>query len=382
MTFRAHFGILGLSLVALWSLGALSAAAVASLQIPARKCRVVHVRKAAGIFLVLVAVVTTTSILEPNFMQPGNVQNIARWTGMYGILTIGVAFVIIGGGIDLSVGAIVGLAGTLLPMLLTRDDLQWPPWAAILLIMVLSLKIGLVHGLLVTKLKLQPFVVTLCGLFVYRGIARYVSQDVTQGFGTGFGNLRFLANGTLFSVPLPLGEEAFRVPVPPVLMIAVGIAAAVFLNRTVYGRYLLATGSNEQAARYSGVNTHRVIITSYIISAGLAGFVGMLFALDLNSVQPSTLGNFFELYAIAGSVLGGCSLRGGEGSILGVIIGTTLVRVLYNVINILGIATQLEYTFIGIVLLIGVIMDQSVKHYSAVRLVRGKVRSEKTALPP
>lgn len=111
-----------------------------------------------------------------------------------------------------------------------------------------------------------------------------------------------------------------------------------------------------------------MIIAAYIISAVFAGFVGMLFALDLNSVQPSTLGNFFELYAIAGAVLGGGSLRGGQGSILGVIIGTVIVRVLYNAINILGIATQLEYTVIGVVLITGVIMDEILKRYSAARL--------------
>jgi ribose transport system permease protein len=332
-------------------------------------------KKVVGIFIVLVAVIAVTSVIEPNFMQPGNMKNIARWTGMYGILTIGVSFVIITGGIDLSVGAIVGLTGTLLPMFLTRQDIQMSPLAAIALVILVSLVIGLVHGLLITKLKLQPFVVTLCGLFAYRGIARYISQDATQGFGAAFQNWRYLANGTLFSIPVPFSNKIFDVPVPFVLMIVVGILAAVFLNRSIYGRYLLALGNNEQAARYSGINTERMIITAYVISAVLAGFVGMLFAFDLNSVQPSTLGNFFELYAIAGAVLGGCSLRGDEGSILGVIIGTAIVRVLYNIINILGIATQLEYTVIGIVLLAGVVMDEILKRYSAARLAERRIQA-------
>ena len=334
-------------------------------------------KKVAGIFVVLLAVIIVTSILEPNFMQPGNIKNICRWTGMYGILTIGVAFVIITGGIDLSVAAIVGLTGTLLPMLLANPQYRMNPVLAIVIILALSLAIGLLHGLLVTKLKLQPFVVTLCVLFAYRGIARYISQDATQGFGAEFQNLRYLASGTLFTIPLPFSEQAFQVPVPFVLMIVVGIIAAIFLNRSIYGRYLLALGNNEQAARYSGINTNRMIIIAYIISAVSAVFVGMLFALDLNSVQPSTLGNFFELYAIAGCVLGGCSLRGGTGSILGVIIGTTIVRVLYNVINILGIATQLEYTVIGVVLLAGVIMDEVLKRYSAARLAAREAQSQK-----
>ena len=153
-------------------------------------------------------------------------------------------------------------------------------------------------------------------------------------------------------------------------MVGVGIVAAIFLNRTIYGRHLLALGNNEQAARYSGINTDRMIITAYVISAVLAGFTGMLFALDLNSVQPSTHGNFYELYAIAGAVLGGCSLRGGQGSILGVIIGTALVRVLYNAITILGIPTQLEFTVIGMVILCGVVFDEFIKRYTTKKLHR------------
>ena len=312
--------------------------------------------------MVLIVVTAVTSIIEPNFLQLSNFKNITRWTGMYGIITIGVSFVIITGGIDLSVGAIVGLTGTLLPMFLTNRQFQFPVWLALLIIIAISLTIGLIHGLLVTKLKLQPFVVTLCGLFAYRGIARYVTGDATQGFGAGFQNLRFLANGTFLSIPLPF-----------VLMIALAIIAAIFLNRSIYGRYLLALGNNEQAARYSGINTDRMTITAYVISAGLAGLAGMIFALDLNSVQPSSHGSFFELYAIAGAVLGGCSLRGGQGSIIGVIIGTAIVRLLYNSINVLGIATQLEYTVIGVVLLTGVIIDELLKRYSAARLTQQKI---------
>lgn len=194
-------------------------------------------KKVAGIFIVLVIVLILTSILEPNFLQPGNIKNIARWSGMYGILTIGVAFVIITGGIDLSVGAIVGLTGTLLPMLLTKPHLQMPPWLAIMLLLAISLVIGLTHGLLVTKLRLQPFVVTLCGLFAYRGITRYISQDATQGFGAAFQNLRYLATGTLFTIPFPFTDLQFDIPVPFALMILVGILAAVFLT----ARYMADT---------------------------------------------------------------------------------------------------------------------------------------------
>jgi len=141
----------------------------------------------------------------------------------------------------------------------------------------------------------------------------------------------------------------------------------VFLHRTIYGRYLLAIGRNETAVRFSGIRTDRIVILAYVVCSLLAGFGGILFALDVNSVQPSGLGEAYELYAIAGAVLGGCSLRGGEGSITGVIIGAAVLRVLYNAINILGIPTMLEYSIIGFVLLAGAITDEMVKRYAAKR---------------
>ena len=141
----------------------------------------------------------------------------------------------------------------------------------------------------------------------------------------------------------------------------------MFLNQTIYGRYLLALGRNVEAARYSGINTDRMVILAYVICSASAGLGAILFALDINSVQPSGHGNFYELYAIAAAVLGGCSLRGGEGSITGVVVGAAVMRVLYNAINILGIPTQLEFAIIGLVILTGAIVDVLVKRVVARR---------------
>lgn len=308
-------------------------------------------KKNLGLFMILVVVMGATAIMDSNFVQPRNLQNIASWTGMYGLLTIGVAFVIITGGIDLSVGSVVGLTGCLLPMFLNSGI---PIPFAILLVLLVSAGIGVIHALLITQLRLQPFIVTLCGLFIYRGLARYITEDTTQGFGTGYQGLKFLAGG---SVP------GLGIPIPFLFMIIVAIGAGVFLNNTRYGRYLFAVGNNETVSRLSGIDTGRVIGLAYILSATLAGVAGIFFALYINSVQPSGHGNFFELYAIAGAVLGGCSLRGGVGSIMGVVIGTAIVRVLYNSINILGIATQLEFAVVGTVILIGVMADEVLKKY-------------------
>jgi ribose transport system permease protein len=195
---------------------------------------------------------------------------------------------------------------------------------------------------------LQPFIVTLCGLLLYRGIARYVAQDTTKGFGSqGFEWLRNVATGSLLSVPMPF-----------VLLIILGAVMWVMLHRSIYGRHLFAVGRNAEAALYSGINSSNVIAGAYVISGSLAGIAAILIAFYTNSISPSSHGNFYELYAIAAAVLGGCSLRGGEGSIAGIVIGTALLQVLRNLVNLLDIPGSLDFAVMGAVILIGVIADQ------------------------
>ncbi len=316
-------------------------------------------KKILGILGLLIAVLIFTAVLEPRFLTAYNIQNTIRWTSLFGIISIGAAFVIITGGIDLSIGSVIGLVGVLLPMMLI--NLQWSVAASLIAVLVVSLSIGVLHGVLITKVRLQPFVVTLCGLLFYRGFARWMTGDQTQGFGNQFDGLRQLAIGRIQIT------EAFGIPMPFIVLVVLAALAGLFLNYTVWGRYLLALGRNEEAARYSGINTQRMIIIAYIIGSVTAGIGGILFALDVNSVQPAVHGNFYELYAIAAAVLGGCSLRGGEGTILGVVIGAAVMRVLYNAINILGIPTQLEFAIIGAVILLGVTTDELVKRVAANR---------------
>lgn len=314
-------------------------------------------KKILGILGLLVAIFVVTWIVEPKFASAYNLQNIIRWTALFGIISIGVAFVIITGGIDLSIGSLIGLVGCLLPMLLAAG---YAPVLALVAVVVLSLAIGLLHGLLITRLGLQPFVVTLCGLLFYRGFARWLTHDQVQGFGSSYEGLRQLAIGKV-----ALG--GFALPIPFFLLVLAGTLAALFLNRTIWGRYLLALGRNETAARYSGIQIERMKVLAYVLCSGTAGLGGILFALDVNSVQPAAHGNFYELYAIAAAVLGGCSLRGGEGSILGVVIGAAVMRLLYNAINVSGIPTQLEFAIIGAVILAGVIADELIRRLAGRR---------------
>ena len=216
-----------------------------------------------------------------------------------------------------------------------------------------GLLLGLVHGLLVTRLRLQPFVVTLCGLLIYRGIARYYTEDSTSGFGYAgdIDTITWLASGRSFGIPHPF-----------IIMLVVAGIMAVVLHRTVFGRYLYAVGRNEEAARHSGIDTNKVITGAYLLGGALAGLSGVLLVFYTASVSPSSFGNFYELYAIAAAVLGGCSLRGGEGSILGIVLGTVLLQILQNLVNILGIPSSLNFAVMGGVILLGVVADQQLGH--------------------
>lgn len=331
-------------------------------------------KKVYGIAVLLILVMMVTSIIDIKFLSPYNIRNILRWTGLFGILSLGEALVIITGGIDLSLGSICGFIGTLLPMLIVTHEMNVT--LALFICFIISLGMGMTHGLLITKLKMQPFVVTLCGLFIYRGVIRFITNDVTQSFGQSSLGIKFIASGIIpadfwsESAKVPKFIENWSVPMPFIIMIFVAAVLWLFLNRSIYGRYLFALGRNESAARYSGIKTDRMIIVAYTISALLGGLAAVLFSIHINGSQPSSQGTFFELYAIAGAVLGGCSLRGGQGNVLGIILGTAVVRVLYNVINILGIATQLEYAVVGIVILGGVAIDDIIKLYAERRQIK------------
>jgi ribose transport system permease protein len=310
-------------------------------------------RKEAGVLVLLIVLCATVGFLNPQFLSAANLENMSRLVGTYGIFSIGVGMVIITGGIDLSVGSVFALLGILLSMMLV--EWHWPAAVAAVTIIALGGVLGAAHGLLITRLRLQPFIVTLCGLLLYRGLARYIAADTTKGFGNGDGFewLRNLATGSLLGVPMPF-----------VFMIVVSVVMWVVLEHSVFGRYLYAVGRNEEAAIYSGIRSRNVITAAYVISGTLAGVAGILIAFYTNSISPSSHGNFYELYAIAAAVVGGCSLRGGEGTIAGILVGTALLQVLRNLVNLLDIPGSLDFAVMGAVILIGVAADEIVKRRS------------------
>ena len=205
-------------------------------------------KKELGIFVLLIVLCIIVSIINPNFLLAINLQNLARQIGAFGIFSIGLGLVIITGGIALSGGSMMALLGVLISMMLT--EWNFGVVISVLACMGIAMALSLGHGLLITRLNMQPFIVTLCGLLFYRGLARFITKDETKGFGTvaGLDFLRFLANGNLLGIPMPF-----------VLLLLISVITWVVLHRSVYGRYLFATGRNAEAARYAGINTKRII---------------------------------------------------------------------------------------------------------------------------
>ncbi len=293
------------------------------------------------------------------FLTTSNIRNILPLIGFFGILSLGQALVIITGGIDLSVGSVVALVGIVTAILLR--DMGWHPLVAIPITLGMATVIGAWHGILVTKGRIQPFVVTLCGLFFYRGLARLIAKDITRGFGNDFPTLKWLGSGFIPNI------DASFISVPFVIMIAIAVIEGAYLHLTAPGRHIFALGASEESARFSGIPVDRVKITAYTLCGLLSGMGGLLIAFNVNSLGPSDFGSFYELYAIAGVVLGGCSLRGGSGTVPGVVIGASLIVVLKNLVNILQIPSQLEYVVIGGAILVGVFVDEMFTRRSAAR---------------
>ncbi len=313
-------------------------------------------RKEIGLFILILVTGTVTALINPQFISTINLINLANQIGLFGLLALGLGVVIVTGGIDLSVGSMLALLGVIFLDLLVNYGLPWP--AVFIIVVFLGMVLGSIHGVLISKLNLQPFVVTLCGLLIYRGAARYYTNDATEGFGYagGYDVLEWLTSGRTYGIP-----HTF------IFFLIVALIMAVLLHKSVLGRYIYAVGKNEEAARFSGIPTKAVIIATYAISGILAGISTVFFVFYTQSVSPSAHGNFYELYAIAAAVLGGCSLRGGEGSILGICLGVVLLQVLQNLVNMLGIPSSLNFAVMGAVILLGVIVDGQLQNRSRAR---------------
>jgi ribose transport system permease protein len=329
-------------------------------------------------FGALVLMCIALFISNPDFLGQSNAVNTMRQISMLGIYAIGMGFVVVTGGIDLSVGSVVGLTGVIIAKISSQatGGLGHSLALGIPLALAVAVMVGLLQGLLITRLKLQPFIVTLGGMLLIRGVSQTIVQGGTLSMGTS--SLLKLANEGLFHS----GGDPL-IPYPILIFLAVIAIGAYVLHFTVFGRYVYAIGGNRDAAEYSGINVKRVETLTYVISSGLAGVAGVCYAAYIGQMSQQ-VGVAYELYAIAAVVLGGCSLRGGEGTVLGIIIGSAMMRVIDNGINMFQVRYEdargiprlwrlnPNWTFIivGAVILVAVVLDQVVHMVQAARRIR------------
>jgi ribose transport system permease protein len=294
----------------------------------------------AGILFVLIALCVILSIVAPRFLTLRNVTNVVRQFSVIAIMSVGMTYVIITAGIDLSVGSIIALSGCMTAWFLVEG---YPIWLSVLIGLALGALTGIVNGLLIVKVRLAPFIATLGTM----GIARGVVLALTMGY------------------PIQPFPEAFEVigrgylgpiPIPVVIMTVVVIAGHIFLGRTTIGRYIYYVGSNPTAARLSGLNVGRILILVYTVAGFLSGLAAVVLVSRLTSAQ-SNMGTGWELDAIAAVVIGGTSLAGGEGSVLGSLIGAALMGVINNALILLGVNVYWQSVVIGIVIVLAVALD-------------------------
>jgi ribose transport system permease protein len=283
-------------------------------------------------------------ILTPHFLTISNLLNIVQQTTIIAIIAVGMTFVIITAGIDLSVGSVLAFSGVIMASLLQKGA---PLSLALLAGLGAGLLCGLLNGLLITAGKLPPFISTLGMMSVARGAALvYTEGRPISGFSETF---RQIAVG-----------EVLNIPVPVIVMVAVYLLAHLVLTKTKLGRYTYAIGGNEEATTLSGVNVKLYKTVVYGLCGMLSGLAAIILTARLNSAQPIA-GIMYELDAIAATVIGGTSLSGGEGSIFGTLIGALIIGVLRNGLNLLDISSFVQQIVIGTVIIVAVLFDMVLK---------------------
>lgn len=300
-------------------------------------------------FASLILLMAFFSIASPAFMQVDNLLGILQSTAVNGVLAIASTFIIITAGIDLSVGTLMTLCAVMAGVFLT--NWQLPLWTGVLAAVATGALSGAFSGTFVAKLKLPPFIATLGMMLVNKGLALVVAGDKPIYFNDTE-SFSLISQGSLVGYILP----SLPIPNSVLILFMLAIAASVVLGRTALGRYTFALGSNEEAVRLSGVNVDRWKIMIYVLAGAICGVAGLLIASRLNSAQPA-LGQGYELEAIAAVVIGGTSLSGGSGTVLGTIIGAFIMSVLTNGLRILSVAQEWQIVVTGVIIILAVYID-------------------------
>lgn len=302
-----------------------------------------------GSLVALVVLFFLSAVLSPHFLQPQNLLNILRQVSYTGIIGLGMTFVIIAGGIDLSVGSMAAFAGALAIMGMNVLAAKGSPdWVGVAAACAISLAVGVgggaLNGAVVTKGRIAPFIVTLGTMAIFRSLSLYMGdagefRSANQLYGD-------IGSAVLLFVPVPVW-----------LMLAIAAFFSVLLTRTRYGRYVRAVGSNQRVALYSSIDVDKVRLLTYVINGFVVAVSAVLISMRFNAVGSSTLGVNYEMDAIAAAVIGGTSMAGGSGTIWGTVIGAVILGIINNMLNMVGISPYLQGTVKGIVI-IGAVLIQ------------------------
>ncbi|MFD2572702.1 ABC transporter permease [Spirosoma soli] len=295
----------------------------------------------AGIFVAFILICVALSLITPRFLTVSNLTIIVTQVSINALLAFGVTFVIITGGIDLSLGSMVAVTGVVAALFAHPDT--YPVIVPVLIGLLSGLLFGAFNGFVITRSKVPPFIVTLGTMTIGRGLALILSK------GRPISNLsdsfNFIGGGQLQGIPMPI-----------IILIVAFVACSVVLRKTVLGRYMYAVGGNEQAAKASGINLSKVKLTVYTMSGGLAALAGIVLTSRITTGQPNA-GAGFELDAIAAAIIGGTSTSGGTGTITGTLIGALLIGVISNGLDLLNVTSYYQQVVMGIIIIGAVVLD-------------------------
>ncbi len=326
---------------------------------PRRRVDVASVLLEGRAFIALIVLIIIFSLLSDSFLTLNNVITMTKHVAMNAILALGMLFVILKGGIDLSVGSIVGLSGVVAGVLLQGlrldafDVVLYPAvWVVVLCSLLVGTLVGFLNGVLVTRFNVAPFIATLGTLYVARGAALLISNGSTYprlGGTPEYGNTGFglIGGGRLLGIPMAIW-----------IMLLFALIALFVLRKTPFGRWVYATGGNERAAELAGVPVRRVKLCVYMISGFCAAVAGLIISSELTAAAPQT-GESFELNAIAAVVIGGAALTGGRGNVRGVLLGAFVIGFLSDGLVIVGVSTFWQITIKGAVIVLAVVLDQA-----------------------
>ncbi len=292
--------------------------------------------------LALAIIIVVISILSPAFLTEYNILSVLRQASINGLIAFGMTFVILSAGIDLSVGSILAFSSMVMAIAI-NSGINSP--IAILIGLIIGALVGMFNGILIAKGKLQPFIVTLGSMMVFRGLTLYISNGVPVS-QLGDGMIGWIGRGYIFGIPVPVY----------ILLMVFGIFVFV-LRKTVFGKRIYAIGGNVKAAHLTGINVKTNLIYIYTISGLLAALAGVILTSRVDSAVP-TAGTSYELTAIAATVIGGASLAGGKGKATGTFIGILILAILINSLNLLGTSSYLQQVITGVIIVIAVIADR------------------------